>query len=150
LLFGSIVNKINEILLKSKKKLIFKNYYVYNMNMYGEKIKRIRKEANLSQEELSDRTDYAQTSISSWEKQAYPPLDFIDKVLKILKPEMKLWEFFIEDKERENFYNIPEIYLKIAREMDRFPDNIKDLFFENCLQQLRLIHASLESQMKDR
>jgi len=116
--------------------------------MYGEKIKQIRKKAKLSQEELSEKTGYAQTSISSWEKQAYPPLDFVDKVLKILKPGMKLWEFFIEDKDKEEIYGVPEIYIKIAKEMDRFPDEIKELFWENCLQQLRLIQTSLESHIK--
>lgn len=39
----------------------------------------------------------------NYEKQAYPPLDFIVKSLKVLKPEMKLFEFFADDGDLKNY-----------------------------------------------
>ena len=72
--------------------------------MYGKKIKLARKEAGLTQEDIAEKTGFPQSNISYWEKAEYPPLDYIVAALKVLKPGMKLYEFFIErGEEPENY-----------------------------------------------
>lgn len=52
------------------------------MNL-GDNLKRIRKEHNLSQEELTEKLGVSRQSVSKWEsKQAYPEMD---KVLQLCK-----------------------------------------------------------------
>ncbi|MCP4131048.1 MAG: helix-turn-helix domain-containing protein [bacterium] len=83
--------------------MLVHNFFKHMVN-YGKKIKEYRKEKNLSQAELAEKTQMGQTSISAWEKSAYPPLEFIEKSLEVLKPELLLWEFFIEDLNQLNNY----------------------------------------------
>ena len=47
-------------------------------NQFSENLKKIRKEHNLSQEELADELGVSRQSISKWESsQAYPEMDKI-------------------------------------------------------------------------
>ncbi len=65
--------------------------------MYGERLKILRKQASLTQEQLAIGIDEPRSNVSLWEKQAYPPLNFIIKAVAYLKPDQKLWEFFVDD-----------------------------------------------------
>ena len=52
-------------------------------NKFSENLKKIRKEHNLSQEQLADKLGVSRQSVSKWESnQAYPEMD---KVLQICK-----------------------------------------------------------------
>jgi len=92
--------------------------------MYGNKIRKFREEKNLSQEFIAEKTGMPQTSISTWERSEFPPIEFVIEALKILKPNMKLWEFFIEDISELDSYMphwlMPE-HLKFIEEISTLP-----------------------------
>lgn len=89
------------------------------MSNYGEKIKNLRKERNVSQLTLSEKIGLPQTSISSYEKYSEPPLDFLRKALAFLAPEMKLFEFIAEPEDLEKYKDNPSWILPEDLEMLR-------------------------------
>ena len=55
------------------------------MNL-SENLKRIRKENNLSQEQLAERLGVSRQSVSKWESnQAYPEMEKLIQISKMLK-----------------------------------------------------------------
>jgi transcriptional regulator with XRE-family HTH domain len=109
--------------------------------MYGEKIRRYRKEAKLSQAELGTLTDTPQTSVSTWESAAYPPLDFIVKTLKVLKPDMMLWEFFVTEEERPRNCVSSEISretLELLAELQNMPAEFRRWIYDIILGALKM------------
>ena len=70
---GRVQPKINYIIMSERRK---------NMNL-SDNLKKIRKEQNLSQEDLAESLGVSRQSVSKWESgQAYPEMD---KVLQICK-----------------------------------------------------------------
>lgn len=63
--------------------------------MYGQKIKQVLKNRNISQKELSDLINIPPTTINGWTKKSYPLLENIEKVCKALN--MPLWKFFLDN-----------------------------------------------------
>lgn len=108
--------------------------------MYGKKLKELRKEAGFTQEDIAIKTGFPQSSISYWEKAQYPPLDFIVETLKLVKPNLKLWEFFIEtDSDLKDY--VPS-YLKKRPEWIPFIQS-----FENSLteeQKKLILHGFID------
>jgi transcriptional regulator with XRE-family HTH domain len=62
--------------------------------MYGEKIKKLRKKAGLNQAELAQKVGISRPNISFWENSAFPPLEAIYKICKVLN--ITLGDFFNE------------------------------------------------------
>ncbi len=73
------------------------------MAMFGEKICKYRDEKDLTQLQLAKMIGITRHKVLNYEKQAYPPLDFIVKSLKVLKPGMRLFEFFAEEGELDKY-----------------------------------------------
>ena len=65
------------------------------VSMYGQKIKQVLKNRNISQKELSDLIKIPPTTINGWTKKSYPLLENIEKVCKAL--DMPLWRFFLDN-----------------------------------------------------
>ena len=53
------------------------------MNTIGNRIKELRKEKNLTQKQLAQSLNIAQSSISEWEKNAYEPTATAIKIIAI-------------------------------------------------------------------
>lgn len=75
---------------------------IISMIHYGEKIKTMRRDRNITQALLAELTNIPQTSISTWEKNPDPPLNFIRKSLEVMDDDVSLWQFFYEEEEKEN------------------------------------------------
>jgi transcriptional regulator with XRE-family HTH domain len=112
--------------------------------MYGERIKKLRKELEMSQGLLSQKTGFAQTSISVWEKSSYPPIDFIEKALKILKPKMSLSEFFYETEEEAKRFNLPKICVEMAHEINLLPDDLQEKIYNDFSNYLDTVLLALK------
>jgi len=69
----------------------------------GDKIKDLRKELGISQQTLAEKINIPQSSISLYEKQGEPPLDFLRKALAFLAPETKVFEFIAEPEDLEKY-----------------------------------------------
>jgi len=110
--------------------------------VWGDKLRKFRKEMGLSQEELSEMTGFHQTSISSWEKNSYPPLEYISKVLSVIKPNMNLWQFFAPED-----LIIPDVEpeLKIfIQKYQKLPQEIRVQCTEACEAVLRAYNFGVE------
>ena len=62
---------------------------------FGKKLKKLRKERDITQEELADKIDLTIESISNIERGIFgPKFDNLEKIAKVLKVEVKeLFEF---------------------------------------------------------
>ena len=62
---------------------------------FGKKLKQLRKERDITQEELADKTDLTIESISNIERGIFgPKFDNLEKIAKVLKVEVKeLFDF---------------------------------------------------------
>ena len=94
--------------------------------MWGDKIKKLRKELGLTQTECAQITGHAQSSISGYEKSENSDLDYIAKLCKYAN--IPLWQFFapddvkiLEDEDHVALYNhyshLPGEVKKIAIEI---------------------------------
>ena len=73
------------------------------MEHLGEKIKDLRKASRIEQRTLSEKTGIPQSTVSYYEKQAEPPLDFIRKALSVLSPDTKLFEFLADPEDLNDY-----------------------------------------------
>ena len=64
---------------------------------YGTKLKNLIKDSGYTLKEISERIDVPASTIASWYKSEYPPLDSIIKMCEFFK--INVWEFFINDNE---------------------------------------------------
>ena len=77
------------------------NIILLVMKMLGDKIKKIRKDKNISQQELADKLFVSDKTISSWEQnRTEPNLDMIVKLCDIL--EISVAHLIYENTERNN------------------------------------------------
>lgn len=67
------------------------------MEKYGTKLKTLIKESGYTLKEISEKIEVPASTIASWYKSEYPPLDSIIKICQFFK--INLWEFFINDNE---------------------------------------------------
>ena len=89
--------------------------------MYGEKIKQLRKQANLSQAELANLVGISRPNISFWENAEYPPLDAIDRICKVF--DIDIWRFFIDNGDIENTLKIPEGFSGFIQRLSALDDD---------------------------
>ena len=88
------------------------------MNL-SDNLKRIRKENNLSQEQLADKLGVSRQAVSKWESnQAYPEMD---KVLQICK----MFNLNIDELLNQN--------LKEVNETKQSKNNVNKFIDENCI-----------------
>ncbi|HOO71977.1 MAG TPA: helix-turn-helix transcriptional regulator [Spirochaetota bacterium] len=121
--------------------------------MYGKRIKQLRKNAGLSQEELAAKVGISRPNISFWENSSFPPLDAIDRVCKALG--MELWKFFLTDDAVSRSLDIPAEYLTIFQRLcsldHQLRKDIQEIFeiiltkYEN--QQLRQDTSSIDNNL---
>jgi transcriptional regulator with XRE-family HTH domain len=78
---------------------------LYIIIMYGKRIKQLRKDAGLSQEDLALKVGVSRPNISFWENADFPPLEAIDRVCKVLG--MDIWKFFLTDEAITKVIDIP-------------------------------------------
>jgi len=107
---------------------------------YGERIKVIRKRGGFSQRELGEKLGFHQGTVSAWEKSAYPPLDAIEKVCRILK--VPLYEFFLTDEERDELVpsGVDPVQVKILQEINRLPVKKRKTFHEMLIKIFELMN----------
>jgi len=107
---------------------------------YGERLKTIRKKADLSQKQLGDKLGFHQGTVSVWEKSSYPPLDSIEKICHLLK--IPLYEFFLTDKDKEDIVpaGIDPIQVKILQEINRLPAKKRKLIHEMLIKLFELMN----------
>ena len=67
------------------------------MTGYGTKLKNLIKDSGYTLKEISERIDVPASTIASWYKSEYPPLDSIIKMCQFFK--IDTWEFFINGNE---------------------------------------------------
>jgi transcriptional regulator with XRE-family HTH domain len=83
--------------------------------MYGERIRKLRKKAGLSQAELAEKTGVSRPNISFWENADFPPLEGIDRVCRALS--MELWKFFATDETLSSVNGVADEFAGIIREI---------------------------------
>jgi transcriptional regulator with XRE-family HTH domain len=69
---------------------------------WGKRIIDIRSDKGHKQTDLAKLLNVGQTTVSAWERSAYPPLDAIDKICNLYN--IRLWEFFLLDNKELNNY----------------------------------------------
>ena len=109
------------------------------MPKWGKKIKELRMGAGINQKNFSEMMDISQPSLSELENSTYPPLHRIEQVCKIIN--IPLWEFFLENP--EEVYEVPEIYKKIAYEIERMPSHKKNKVLSHLLSAIELATTEL-------
>lgn len=109
---------------------------------FSEKLQKLRKENNYSQEQLADMLDVSRQSVSKWESgQTYPEMDKLLSMCKIFKCSLddltndEITDFNISKKQKNNFTNIIDELLDIInRSLNMFKKmnkkNILHLIFE--------------------
>jgi len=105
--------------------------------MNGETLKRLRKEAGLSQEQCSEVTGFSQSMISGFEKAEFPNYEYIIKLYRYLKK--PLYEFIISKEELSKIFGIKPDYLDIIKEMNKLPDNMAKRLLLNFLDLTELL-----------
>ncbi len=78
------------------------------MTGYGTKLKNLIKDSGYTLKQISEKIEVPASTIASWYKSEYPPLEAIIKMCCFLK--INLWEFFINDN--EDLKNILPDYIK--------------------------------------
>lgn len=95
---------------------------------FSEKLQKMRKDMNLSQEQLADMLDVSRQSVSKWESgQTYPEMDKLIAMCKIFKCSLddltndEVTDINIKNKQKNNFTNIIDEMLDlINRTFDMF------------------------------
>ena len=87
---------------------------------FSEKLQKLRKENNLSQEQLADMLEVSRQSVSKWESgQTYPEMDKLITMCKIFKCSLddltndEITDVNISNKQKSNFTNIIDEMLDI-------------------------------------
>ena len=87
---------------------------------FSEKLQKLRKENNLSQEQLADMLEVSRQSVSKWESgQTYPEMDKLITMCKIFKCSLddltndEITDVNISNKQKNNFTNIIDEMLDI-------------------------------------
>jgi transcriptional regulator with XRE-family HTH domain len=117
------------------------------MRHYGKEIKGMRKEAKWSQTDLANETGLVQTSISGWEQNSLPPLEFIVKSLQVLRPGLSLSDFFRDDEDDAKQLDIPAEYIEVIRAISRKHPNVQKKLWKIIIEQTELIEE-VENQNK--
>lgn len=95
---------------------------------FGEKLQKLRKENNLSQEQLADMLDVTRQSVSKWESSStYPEMDKLLSMCKIFKCSLDdltnedITDVNTKNKQKNNFTNIlDEISDMLSKSIDMF------------------------------
>jgi transcriptional regulator with XRE-family HTH domain len=110
----------------------------------GLKIKQMRIAAGLNQSEFALKAGIPQSSLSKWEIQEDPPLEYIRKSISILAPGMSLSEFFLEDGEIAEKFSIRPGQIKILRTVNSLPESLQLRFQQLEIDALDLILDSMK------
>lgn len=115
---------------------------------FGEKLQQLRKQANLTQQELADKLNVSRQAITKWEKDSgLPDLDNIKKISLIFNVKIDdLLDYKIEniklnldtkeeqiDKENSRFKNVDNFILKRfcdAESIERLTREVKLTFWQ--------------------
>lgn len=104
------------------------------IHLFGDRLKKIRKERNLTQEEIGELCEVGKTTISNWENNiTQPPFEIVKKLaqyfgvtidyllnfsqddadnmekLKIALKEAGMWDYSMDDMSREDFEKAMQI-----------------------------------------
>ncbi|HNR88557.1 MAG TPA: helix-turn-helix transcriptional regulator [Spirochaetota bacterium] len=104
--------------------------------MYGEKIRKLRKERGLKLEDMSKITGHPTSTIGYWEKQQYPDLGYIVKACDYFK--INIWDFFVNDNDLAKVYKISPGLLDMCRLIEELPE-------DKQLKLLRLISTAVDA-----
>lgn len=87
---------------------------------FSEKLQKLRKKNNLSQEQLADMLDVTRQSVSKWESgQTYPEMDKLIAMCKIFKCSLddltndSVSDIVIEEKKKSNFTSFVDNILEL-------------------------------------
>ncbi len=102
------------------------------MENFGGKLKKLRKDAGISQKELAERIGISPPNLSQWESMALPPLEGIIKVCSELQ--VPLWEFFLSDTDAAQDF-LPqwfrEEHVEFIRKISELPEELQDQLLKN-------------------
>ena len=108
--------------------------------MWGIKLKKLIKKANLSQREVAAGTNTPESSVSVWINQVYPPLDFIEKCCEFM--EIPLWQFFAPEE-----LVIPELVgaeAEFMKALKSLPDEIQTIIVQQAQSTVKAYKVGLD------
>lgn len=113
------------------------------IHLFGDRLKELRKERDLTQEEISEICQVAKQTISNWENNVtQPPFDIVKKLaqyfgvtidylldftqddadnmekLKIALKEAGMWDYNVDDMSREDFEKAMQIVAMLKEKKD--------------------------------
>jgi len=100
--------------------------------MFGEKIRKLRKEANLNQADLAIMTGVSRPNVSFWEKADYPPLEAIVKICRAL--DINLSDFFKSEDENAKDNTPREEISTVINQIQNLPIETQDEILKITLQ----------------
>jgi len=84
---------------------------------YSKQLNRLKRERNLTQEDIARKAGVTQQTISNWINKRYPSLENIENLCNALG--MEVWEFFIPKDDIAKYYKISPEALIAAQAIDR-------------------------------
>ena len=114
------------------------------IHLFGDRLKKMRKERNLTQEEIGELCEVGKTTISNWENNiTQPPFEIVKKLaqyfgvtidyllnfsqddadnmekLKIALKEAGMWDYSMDDMSREDFEKAMKIVAMIKKDTNK-------------------------------
>lgn len=114
------------------------------IHLFGDRLKKMRKERNLTQEEIGELCEVGKTTISNWENNiTQPPFEIVKKIaqyfgvtidyllnftqddadnmekLKIALKEAGMWDYSMDDMSREDFEKAMKIVAMIKKDTNK-------------------------------
>ena len=114
------------------------------IHLFGDRLKKMRKERNLTQEEIGELCEVGKTTISNWENNiTQPPFEIVKKLaqyfgvtidyllnftqddadnmekLKIALKEAGMWDYSMDDMSREDFEKAMTIVAMIKKDTNK-------------------------------
>lgn len=115
-----------------------------NIVNYGDKLRRIRKQKDLSQTQMADITGFSQSMISTFEKNTFPELEYVYKFCIYFN--IPIWEFFDIDNDIEKKYNIPNELVGLCDKIKRLSHPLQAKFLLHMESGLDLIDPSVAAR----
>lgn len=108
---------------------------------FGTRLREVIEIEGLKQAELAEKIGVSRSTISFWCNSEYPPLDGIEKVCNEIG--MPLYNFFMSEKDVNDFMGIDPQWLEIGRVIQPYPVEIKNFFYGAIHLNMKALHAAL-------
>jgi len=101
---------------------------------YGLKLRGLREKKGLSQTECAKLLDLPQSTLSNIERNHSPQIDVIVSYVKKVAPDIRLYEFFMDDGDIKEITGVDPSWITIAQMVEQMPEEIKTKIMANILQ----------------